>query len=108
VHHDQPGPDRSVPDLPLADELSAVFARVAGLLLSEETVATALGLVSSMALDTVPGAVGAGISIMEERGRRSSGPPTPGSSAPTPSSTSWTRGPAWPRPRAARWSAWTT
>ena len=73
MHHDQSGPDRPVPDLPLADELSAVFARVAGLLLSEETVATALGLVSSMALDTVPGAVGAGISIMDERGRRSSG-----------------------------------
>jgi GAF domain-containing protein len=46
---------------------------VAGLLLSEETVATALGLVSSMALDTVPGAVGAGVSIVDERGRRSSG-----------------------------------
>jgi GAF domain-containing protein len=74
VHHDQPGPDRlRHPDLPLADELSAVSARVAGLLLSEETVATALGLVSSMALDTVPGAVGAGVSIVDERGRRSSG-----------------------------------
>ncbi|WP_158550692.1 GAF and ANTAR domain-containing protein [Geodermatophilus sp. TF02-6] len=60
-------------DLPLADELSAVFARMAGLLLSEETVATALGLVSSLALDTVPGAVGAGVSIVDERGRRSSG-----------------------------------
>jgi GAF domain-containing protein len=77
VRHDQTGPDRSAHrpdrDLPLADELSAVSARVSGLLLSEETVATALGLVSSMALDTVPGAVGAGVSIIDERGRRSSG-----------------------------------
>jgi GAF domain-containing protein len=77
VHPDHPGPDgpshRPLPDLPLADELSAVAARVSGLLLSEETVASALGLVSSMALDTVPGAVGAGVSIMDERGRRSSG-----------------------------------
>ena len=77
MHHDPPGPDRPSPDpardLPLADELSAVSARVAGLLLSEETVATALGLVSSLALDTVPGAVGAGVSIVDERGRRSSG-----------------------------------
>lgn len=73
MHHDPPGPDRPVPDLPLADELSAVSARVTGLLLSEETVTTALGLVSSMALDTVPGAVGAGVSIVDERGRRSSG-----------------------------------
>jgi GAF domain-containing protein len=77
VRHDQAGPDRpshqAVPDLPLADELSAISARVSGLLLSEETVATALGLVSSMALDTVPRAVGAGVSIIDERGRRSSG-----------------------------------
>jgi GAF domain-containing protein len=63
----------SPPELPLADELSAVFARMSGLLLSEETVATALGLVSSLALDTVPGAVGAGVSVIDERGRRSSG-----------------------------------
>ncbi|MGY1638825.1 GAF domain-containing protein [Geodermatophilus sp. SYSU D00742] len=61
------------PDLPLTDELSAVFARMSGLLLSEETVATALGLASSLALDTVPGAVGAGVSVVDERGRRSSG-----------------------------------
>ncbi|MBB3081840.1 GAF and ANTAR domain-containing protein [Geodermatophilus sabuli] len=57
----------------MADELSAVFARMSGLLLSEETVATALGLVSALALDTVPGAVGAGVSVIDERGRRSSG-----------------------------------
>jgi GAF domain-containing protein len=59
--------------LPLTDELSGVFARMSGLLLSEETVATALGLVSSLAQDTVPGAVGAGVSVMDDRGRRSSG-----------------------------------
>jgi GAF domain-containing protein len=46
---------------------------MSGLLLSEDTVATALGLVSSLALDTVPGAVGAGVSVIDERGRRSSG-----------------------------------
>ncbi len=77
VLHNSPGADRPAPspgrDLPLADELSAVAARVAGLLLSEETVATALGLVSSLLLDTVPGAVGAGVSIVDERDRRSSG-----------------------------------
>jgi GAF domain-containing protein len=60
-------------ELPLADELSAVFARMSGLLLSEDTVATALGQVSALALDTVPGAVGAGVSVIDERGRRSSG-----------------------------------
>ena len=77
MHNDHAGSDRPphhrAPDLPLADELSAVSARVSGLLLSEETVAAALDLIGSMALDTVPGAVGAGVSIVDERGRRSSG-----------------------------------
>ncbi|SDO53370.1 GAF and ANTAR domain-containing protein [Geodermatophilus sp. DSM 45219] len=73
MRHDHQGSERPRHDLPLADELSAVSARVAGLLLSEETVDTALGLVSSLALDAVPGAVGAGVSIVDERGRRSSG-----------------------------------
>jgi hypothetical protein len=57
--------------LPLADELSVVFARMSGLLLSEETVATALGLVSSLLQEAVPGAVGAGVSIVDPAGRRS-------------------------------------
>ncbi|MGY1715802.1 GAF domain-containing protein [Geodermatophilus sp. SYSU D01106] len=65
-------PDAS-PHLPLADELSVVFARMAGLLLSEETVATSLGLLSALVLETVPGAAGAGVSIVDEQGRRSAG-----------------------------------
>jgi GAF domain-containing protein len=56
----------------LADELAVVFARMSGLLLSAETVATALGLVTSLAVETVPGSVGAGVSIVDERGRRTS------------------------------------
>ncbi|MFC4692701.1 MULTISPECIES: GAF and ANTAR domain-containing protein [Geodermatophilus] len=63
--------------LPLADELSVVSARVAGLLLSEETVATALGLVGSLVLQTVPAAAGAGVSIVDRTGRRSSGSTDP-------------------------------
>ncbi|MGY1605358.1 GAF domain-containing protein [Geodermatophilus sp. SYSU D00815] len=59
--------------LPLADELSVVFARMSGLLLSTETVTTALGLVTSLAADTVPGASGAGVSILDELARRTSG-----------------------------------
>ncbi len=59
--------------LPLADEMSVVFARMSGLLLSHETVATSLALVSALALETVPGAAGAGVSIVDERGRRSAG-----------------------------------
>ena len=63
--------------LPLADELSVVSARLSGLLLSEETVANALGLVSSLLLATVPEAVGAGVSIMDRSGRRTSGATDP-------------------------------
>jgi GAF domain-containing protein len=60
-------------DLPLTDELSAVVARMSGLLLSEETVETSLGLLSALAQETVPGSTGAGVTIVDERGRRSSG-----------------------------------
>lgn len=58
-------------DLPLADELSAVFARMSGLLLSEETVATAVRLVTSLATETIPGTVGAGVTLVDENGRKS-------------------------------------
>jgi GAF domain-containing protein len=58
--------------LPLADELAVVFARMSGLLLSQETVTSALELVTALAVETVPGSVGAGISIVDERGRRTS------------------------------------
>ncbi len=47
------GTRQPTPPLPLTDELAGVFARMSGLLLSEETVATALGLVSSLARETV-------------------------------------------------------
>ena len=57
-------------ELPLAEELSAVFARMSGLLLSQETVATALGLVTSLAKDTIPGSVGSGVTLTDQRGRR--------------------------------------
>ena len=59
-------------DLPLADELAAVYARMSGVLLSEETVSTALQLVTALALETVPGSVGSGVTLIDERGRRTS------------------------------------
>lgn len=57
-------------DLPLADELAGMYARMSGLLLSQETVGTALQLVTSLAVQTVPGSVGAGVSLRDEQGRR--------------------------------------
>ncbi len=59
--------------LPLTDELAGVFARMSGLLLSEETVETALGVLSSLAQETVPGSSGAGVSMIHGRRRTSSG-----------------------------------
>jgi GAF domain-containing protein len=58
--------------LPLADELAAVFARMSGLLLSQETVDTVLGLITSLAVETVPGSTGAGVTLIDDRGRRES------------------------------------
>jgi GAF domain-containing protein len=58
--------------LPLTDELSAVSARMSGLLLSRETVTSALSLITSVAVETMPGAVGAGVTILDEQGRRTS------------------------------------
>jgi len=64
-------------NLPLADELAGIFARMSGLLLSEETVETALGVLSSLAQETVPGSSGAGVSLIDRRRRRSSGSTDP-------------------------------
>ncbi|WNV87429.1 GAF and ANTAR domain-containing protein [Umezawaea sp. Da 62-37] len=57
-------------ELPLADELAVVFARMSGLLLSQETVATALELVVSSAAEVISGAAGVGVSLMDDTGRR--------------------------------------
>jgi len=63
----------STANVPLTDELAGVFARMSGLLLSAETVETALGLLSTLAQETVPGSTGAGVSIIDDERRRSSG-----------------------------------
>lgn len=59
-------------ELPLADEMAAVYARMSGLLLSEETVGTALRLVTSLAAQMVPGTVVAGVTLVDDRGRPTS------------------------------------
>jgi GAF domain-containing protein len=67
------GPSYPDASLPLTDELAGVVARMSGLLLAEDTVETALGLLSTLAHETVPGSCGAGVSIVDEHRRRSSG-----------------------------------
>jgi GAF domain-containing protein len=59
--------------LPLTDELAGVFARMSGLLLTEETVESALGVLSSLAQETVPGSTGGGVSVVDGGRRTSSG-----------------------------------
>ncbi|BCW71515.1 GAF and ANTAR domain-containing protein [Arthrobacter sp. NicSoilB8] len=57
-------------DLPLAEELTAVFARASRMLLTEETVAHALHLITDAAVAAIPGAMGAGVSLMKPSGQR--------------------------------------
>jgi GAF domain-containing protein len=57
-------------ELPLADELATMSARVSGLLPSVRTVRSALELVTSLAAEVLPGTAGAGITLMDERGVR--------------------------------------
>jgi GAF domain-containing protein len=57
-------------ELPLAGELAAVFARMSGLLLSTETVITALELVTALAGEVVPAADGVGVTLLDGRGDR--------------------------------------
>jgi GAF domain-containing protein len=57
-------------ELPLADELAAVFARMSGLLLSTETVNTALELITALAEEAVRGTDGAGVTLLDEHGDR--------------------------------------
>lgn len=56
--------------LPLADEITAVFARATKLLLTEDTVASALKLITDMATAAIPGAIGAGVSLLDSSGQR--------------------------------------
>ena len=58
--------------LPLAEELSQVYARMSGLLLSQATVQTAIDLVTSLALDTIEGASGAGVTLVDADGHKES------------------------------------
>ena len=57
-------------ELPLADEITAVFARATRLLLTEDTVSHALRLIADAATAAIPGAIGAGVSLINVSGRR--------------------------------------
>lgn len=56
--------------VPLAEELAGVFVQMSGLLLSQETVETALHTIATLAVTTVPGAAAAGLTLVDVRGRK--------------------------------------
>lgn len=55
---------------PLTDDLSAVLARMSAVLVSRETVTSALQLVAQLAVETIPGSAGAGVTLVDPHGRR--------------------------------------
>src|SRR3954454_4309655 len=55
----------------LPAELSSAMTQMAGLLLSRETVETAVALVTTLAEATITGTAGAGVTIVDEYGKRS-------------------------------------
>jgi GAF domain-containing protein len=59
-------------NLPLADELAALTARIADLLLTHETVDEAVSALAQSLKEAIPGTLGAGVSLMDTRGRRTS------------------------------------
>jgi GAF domain-containing protein len=59
-------------DLPLADELAQLAARMSPLLLTAETVAAAVQTLTSLAQEAIPVATGAGASLIDDEGTRTS------------------------------------
>ena len=62
-------PGEAAEGLPV--ELSSALTQMAGLVLSRETVETALTLVTTLADATIAGTAGAGVTIVDEHGKRS-------------------------------------
>jgi GAF domain-containing protein len=52
-------------------DLASALSQMAGLVLSRETVDTALELVTSLAATTTPGTLGAAVTVVDEHGKRS-------------------------------------
>ncbi len=59
-------------ELPLADELAVVFARMSQLLLTEQTVTSTLKLITTAAAETLGGTAGAGVTLVDSAGKRTS------------------------------------
>lgn len=59
-------------ELPLAEELGRVYAQMSGFVLSEKTIEISLHLVTSLALETFDGSIGAGVTLIDGDGRKTS------------------------------------
>lgn len=58
------------PEPSVSDELATVYARMSGLLLSQETVQTMVELVTDLSTRAITSATGCAVSLMDEHGRR--------------------------------------
>jgi len=56
---------------PTPDAWAAVFARMAGVLMTEQTVTTVLELITSLAKDTLPGSDGSELTLVDDANNRS-------------------------------------
>lgn len=54
---------------PVTGELRAVFARVSGLLLTEQVAGSAIAKIARAALEGIPGSVGAGATLINAQGQ---------------------------------------
>jgi GAF domain-containing protein len=59
-------------ELPLADELAQLAARMSPLLLSTDSVGAAVDVLTTLAQETIAAATGAGVSLIDEQGQRTS------------------------------------
>jgi GAF domain-containing protein len=59
-------------DLPLADELAALAARMSPMLLSTDSVEAAVDVLTTLAGEAIGAATGAGVSLLDEQGQRTS------------------------------------
>jgi GAF domain-containing protein len=65
-----PSPTATSPSRDRA-ELGALLAQLGAVLLSTETVGTTVELVTALATEAIPGAAGAGLTLVDDRGKRS-------------------------------------
>ncbi len=68
---DPSSPQPDDPTLPPPVDLSSALSQMAGLVLSRETVDTALELVTGLAATTTAGTLGAAVTVVDEHGKRS-------------------------------------